>query len=123
VNPRAPQYLAGRLLLAMPGMMDQRFDRAVIAMCIHDDQGAFGIGIGEARGISFHSLLEDVGIDPGLTPDVPVLHGGPVETGRVLFSIRPTGAARARSRSIRCTLSASLDVLRAIAEDAGLRAG
>jgi putative transcriptional regulator len=49
VNPRAPQYLAGRLLLAMPGMMDQRFDRAVIAMCIHDDQGAFGIGIGEER--------------------------------------------------------------------------
>jgi hypothetical protein len=38
VNPRAPQYLAGRLPLAMPGMVDQRFDRAVIAMCIHDDQ-------------------------------------------------------------------------------------
>ena len=40
------QYLAGRILLAMPGMGDPRFERAVIAMCVHDEHGALGIGIG-----------------------------------------------------------------------------
>jgi len=35
-------YLAGRLLLAMPGMFDPRFAHAVIAMCMHDENGAFG---------------------------------------------------------------------------------
>ena len=44
-----PQFLAGRLLLAMPGMFDPNFERAVIAMCVHDENGALGIGIGDIR--------------------------------------------------------------------------
>ena len=116
-----PQYLAGRLLLAMPGMGDPRFDRAVIAMCVHDDNGAFGLGLGEVlEGVRFRDLLEDIGIDPGVAPDAPVHAGGPVqpERGFVLHSadwggegtiaVDPFGA-----------LSASLDVLRAIAEGRG----
>ena len=85
-----PQFLAGRLLLAMPGMFDPNFERAVIAMCVHDENGALGIGIGDIRkDIGFHELLGDLGIDPGATPDVPVLDGGPVETSRgfVLHSV------------------------------------
>jgi len=70
-----PQYLAGRLLLAMPGMMDARFDHAVIALCLHDANGAMGIGVDEAReGITFHALLQDVGIDPGNCPGAPALY-------------------------------------------------
>jgi len=116
-----PRYLSGRLLLAMPGMMDPRFDHAVIALCIHDAQGALGIGLSEQRaGITFHGLLEDVGIDPGQAPDVPVLHGGPVETGRgfVLHSPdwRSDGTVRVDPL---CALSASMEVLRAIAEGRG----
>ena len=76
-------YLSGRILLALPGMEDPTFARSVIALCAHDAKGAFGVGIGHLRqGLSFHELLEDVGIDPGVAPDVPVHHGGPVETGR-----------------------------------------
>lgn len=118
-----PQYLSGRLLLALPGMGDPRFDRAVIAMCVHDEHGALGIGLGEVlQGVSFRDLLEDVGIVPGHAPEVPVLAGGPVEPARgfVLHSpdwggegtlhVEPLGA-----------LSASLDVLRAIAEGRGPR--
>ena len=43
------EYLTGKLLLAMPGMGDPRFDHAVIAMCLHDHTGAFGIGVGQHR--------------------------------------------------------------------------
>ena len=115
------QYLSGRLLLAMPGMGDARFDHAVIAMCVHDDHGALGIGLGQVReGISLHGLLRDVGIGPGVAPDVPILAGGPVETARgfVLHSDDWGGDGTVQVAGL-CALSASLDVLRAIAEGRG----
>src|SRR3546814_10222052 len=67
----------------MPGIDDPRFERAVIAMCVHDEGGAMGIGVGtEIEGISLHGLLTQLEIDPGIAPDVPVLAGGPVEPQR-----------------------------------------
>ena len=41
-------YLDGQLLIAMPGMSDQHFDRSVIYMCAHSEQGAMGIIINKA---------------------------------------------------------------------------
>ena len=40
------RFLTGQFLLAMPGIGDPRFERAVIAVCAHDVEGALGIGIG-----------------------------------------------------------------------------
>ena len=121
----APPFLAGKLLLAMPGMADPRFERAVIALCAHDENGAIGIGIGHKRsGITFAGLLRQLDIDPGKAPDRAVLHGGPVEPGRgfVLHStdwggqdtleVVPEGAER-------FAMTATIDVLRAIAEGRG----
>ena len=115
------QYLSGRLLLAMPGMGDPRFARAAIALYMHDENGAFGVGVGQLRsGVTLHGLLEELDIAPGLAPDCPIHDGGPVEPGRgfVLhspdwekedtFIVAPLGG-----------LSASLDILRAIAEGHG----
>lgn len=120
-----PHSLAGKLLLAMPGMADPRFDRAVIAMCVHDENGAIGIGIGHKRaGIGFHELLKQLDIEPGEAPDCAVHHGGPVEPGRgfVLHSVdwgsedtlkvEPEGNAP-------FAMSATIDILRAIAEGSG----
>ena len=115
------RYLSGRLLLAMPGMFDPRFDRSVIAMCQHDANGAFGVGIGHLRGgVGFHALLEELEIDPGEAPDCPVHHGGPVEPGRgfVLHSHDWGGQGTIEVAGL-CALSASLDVLRAIAAGRG----
>ena len=114
-------YLAGRLLLAMPGMGDPRFDHAAIALCVHDENGAFGLDLGTVReGVRFHKLLEELDIDPGVAPDCPVLHGGPVEPGRgfVLHSA-DWGGAESLTVEPLGVLSASLDVLRAIAEGRG----
>ena len=81
--PRQPPFLSGKLLLAMPGMADPRFERAVIALCVHDENGAIGVGIGHKRaGIGFRGLLRQLDIDPGQAPDCAVHHGGPVEPGR-----------------------------------------
>lgn len=115
------EYLNGRLLLAMPGMGDPRFDHAVIAMCMHDANGAFGIGIGEyVPGVRLHALLEDLGIDPGVAPDCEVVAGGPVEPARgfVLHSTDWTSEGTIEIAPL-CAVSASLDVLRAIADGSG----
>lgn len=114
-------YLSGRILLAMPGMFDPNFDHAVIAMCQHDQAGAFGIGIGHLRaGMRFRELLEDIGIDPGAAPDEPVHHGGPVEPGRGFVLHTPDWLSEETVQiEGLCALSASLDILRAIAEGRG----
>ena len=51
-----PTFLSGKLLLAMPGMADPRFERAVIVLCVHDENGAVGVGVGHKRaGIGFRA--------------------------------------------------------------------
>jgi putative transcriptional regulator len=116
-----PQYLTGRLLLAMPGMFDPNFDHAVIAMCVHDTAGALGIGIGHERsGITFHDMLEELEIDPGRSPNCLVHHGGPVDPSRgfVLHSLDWSGEETIAVNP-HFALSASSDVLCAIAEGRG----
>ena len=120
-----PAFLSGKFLLAMPGMADPRFERAVIAMCAHDADGAVGVGIGHKRaGISFRGLLRQLDIDPGEAPDVAVHHGGPVEPGRgfVLHSTDWGGQDTLQVNDETGELFAmtgTIDVLRAIAEDRG----
>jgi len=117
--------LSGKLLLAMPGMADPRFERAVIAMCAHDENGAIGIGIGHKRsGISFRGLLRQLEIDPGGAPDCAVHQGGPVEPGRgfVLHSSDWGGQDTlhvAGPRGEIFAMTGTIDVLRAIAEGKG----
>lgn len=120
-----PSFLSGKLLLAMPGMADPRFERAVIAMCMHDENGAIGIGIGQKRaGITFRGLLRQLDIDPSQAPDCAVHHGGPVEPGRgfILHSTDWGGQDSLQVNGERGELFAmtgTIDVLRAIAEGRG----
>jgi putative transcriptional regulator len=117
----SPRFLSGKLLLAMPGIGDPRFEHAVIAMCVHDENGAVGIGIGHQRaGIGVRGLLEQLGVDPGQTPDAPVLHGGPVEPGRgfVLHSDDWGGQDTIAVTGLGA-LTGTIDVLKAIAEGRG----
>src|SRR5438270_1650104 len=120
-----PTFLSGKLLLAMPGMADPRFERAVIAICVHDENGAVGVGIGHKRaGISFRGLLRQLEIDPGEAPECAVHHGGPVEPGRgfVLHSTDWGGQDTLHVNGDHGELFAmtgTIDVLRAIAEGRG----
>jgi len=114
-------FLTGQFLLAMPGIGDPRFERAVIAICEHNSDGALGIGIGETiDGLGFHDLLKQFDIDPGASPNAPVHFGGPVEPRRG-FVLHATdwGGEDTMSVAGRWALSSTIDVLRAIAEDRG----
>jgi putative transcriptional regulator len=114
-------FLTGQFLLAMPGMGDPRFARAVIAMCAHDEGGALGIGIGQhIMGLSFHGLLTQLDIEPESAPDVPIHFGGPVEPQRgfVLHGLDWGGEDSIQVADC-WALTSTLDVLRAIAEGRG----
>src|ERR687893_1649081 len=113
-----PRYLSGQLLLAMPGIGDPRFEKAVIAMCSHDEGGALGIGLGRiVPRIGFHDLLKQLDIEPGVAPDVAIHLGGPVEPQRgFLLHSNDWGGQESIDVSGRWKLSATLDILRAIAE-------
>jgi putative transcriptional regulator len=114
-------FLTGQFLLAMPGIGDPRFERAVIAMCAHDVEGALGIGIGETiEGLGLHDLLRQFDIAPGDAPDAAVHFGGPVEPRRgfVLHSLDWSGQDTIEVAG-RWALSGTVDVLKAIAEGTG----
>lgn len=117
------RFFGGHFLLALPGMQDMRFDHSVIALCVHDAQGALGIAVGEEmEGVRLRDLLDSFDIDGSAVPDVPVLRGGPVEPRRgfVLHSLDWGGQDMVQVSDF-WGLSGSLDILKAIAEGRGPR--
>lgn len=126
----APSYLDGQLLIAMPSMKDPRFERAVILMCAHSEDGAMGIILNQPTPeISFADLLDQLEIDDEeeLTPlegDLaikPVHVGGPVETSRgfVLHSSDYNADASTLPIKSGVCLTATIEILRAIAQNKG----
>ena len=115
-------YLTGQFLIAMPTMGDPRFERTVIYMCAHSADGAMGLVVNRvASEIDFPELLNQLEIETdGIKNPIPVLTGGPVETGRgfVLHSMDYS-----QDSTLKVTdevgLTATVDILRAIAEGEG----
>ena len=122
-------FLDGHLLLAMPGMSDPRFARAVILLCAHSPDGAMGIRINQlAPALTFAEVLASLEILPdsaanarNLPTDVKVHRGGPVETGRgfVVHSADFTTDKSTLLIDDEICLTATLDVLQAIAAGRG----
>lgn len=115
-------YLAGQLLVAMPGMKDPRFARSVIYMCAHNADGAMGLVLNRALDqLSFTDLLDQLGIDAsGISDTIQVHFGGPVETGRGFVLHSPDYQQEGTlvvSASV--ALTATVDILRAIAAGNG----
>ena len=77
-------FLAGRLLVAMPGIEDERFERAVLYMCAHDADQAMGIAVNRpVEGLTVFELLDKLGVRSEIkTQTNLVLMGGPVELER-----------------------------------------
>jgi putative transcriptional regulator len=119
----APASLSGQYLLAMPGIGDPRFEKAVIAMCAHDINGALGVGVSRIMPkITLHGLLDQVSIDSGAAPDCPIHVGGPVEPQRGFVLHTPDWAGGDTLKvGTRWGLTSTLDVLRDIAAGKGPR--
>ncbi len=118
----AGTYFEGQMLLAMPAMTDPRFERAVIYMCTHNDEGAMGLVINKTfDSIDFRELLGQLDIPAGDSiRDVAVHFGGPVENQRG-FVLHSGEYAHDETLMIseRVGLTATLDILRALARGDG----
>jgi putative transcriptional regulator len=119
----ANPYLAGRLLVAMPGIGDPRFERSVILLCEHDRAHAMGVAINRpVEGLTIADLLRRLGVDPASdAPGDLVLMGGPVdqERGFVLHT-RDQGTAPAGvAVSEDLMLTATREILRVLAAPKG----
>jgi len=120
----ASGYLTGQLLIAMPGMTDPRFERAVIYMCVHSlDEGAMGLIVNKPLpDVRFADILQNLNINPrsDSCAQIQVHRGGPVQTqlGFILHSgdYQRDGTLAVTSE---ICLSTTTDILRAIAEGTG----
>ena len=77
-------FFSGQMLIAMPGISDPRFARALILICAHDEDHAMGLAVNSPLdGLTVPDLLEKLGVEATirLSPDL-VLLGGPVERER-----------------------------------------
>ena len=121
--------LSGKLLIAMPGMGDPRFERSIVYLCAHSPEGAMGLVVNKpAPNITFPQLLKQLSIDVPSSdqirvplPQIHVLFGGPVETGRgfVLHSQDYYSEETTLPVTEDIGLTASVDVLRAIVRGDG----
>jgi putative transcriptional regulator len=76
--------LTGRVLIAMHGIGDPRFERAVILMCAHEPDHAMGLTLNQPiEGLTVNEILERLDLKPQ-TPMAAesVLLGGPVDRER-----------------------------------------
>jgi putative transcriptional regulator len=123
-------FLDGQMLIAMPVMEDERFQRSLIYVCAHSSEGAMGIIVNHPAGsIDFPGLLVQLEIidkaDQITLPEdaesMKVLRGGPVETGRgfVLHSSDFFLKDSTLAIDDGISLTATLDILKAIARGAG----
>jgi putative transcriptional regulator len=125
-NEQSPSEstLTGQLLVAMPQMADPRFTRTVIYLCAHSAEGAMGLVVNRLiESLTFPSLLEQLGLEAEDTAaDMPIHFGGPVESSRG-FVLHSADYLQDSTLVIddEIALTATIDVLRAIAAGGGPR--
>lgn len=122
-NPDTQMELSGKLLIAMPGMGDPRFEHSVVYMCAHSPEGAMGLIINKpTEDLSFSDLLEQLGIEKtDAGKDIRIHFGGPVEHGRgfVLHSADYVAPDTTMRVDDDIAMTATLDVLDALAHGNG----
>jgi putative transcriptional regulator len=129
-RPEDRSFLDGQLLVAMPGMADERFARSVIYLCAHSEDGAMGIIVNQASRVkNFPELLVQLNVIssddlirlPQGAEGIQVLTGGPVQTDRGFVLHSPDFHLDNSTMPIddSVSLTATIDILRAIAAGNG----
>ena len=134
-KPQSPDEtktnLSGLLLISMPGLSDSDFENAVILLCQHDDEHAFGLVLNhQIEDISLKEVFSGIEFNQEISmenfndfSEQPVFRGGPVDKGRgfVLHSldyqldhstiIINTDSQRDIPPALSCALTSSRDIL------------
>lgn len=84
-SSRVQGYLEGQLLVATPRTHDGIFEKSVIYICVHNDDGAMGVIVNrKVENIVMADLFQHLKIDAkeGIVTSMPVHFGGPIEVTR-----------------------------------------
>ncbi|MFK5978555.1 MAG: YqgE/AlgH family protein [Rhizobiaceae bacterium] len=121
--------LTGQFLIAMPGMGDQRFEKSVIFVCAHSEDGAMGFIINQSMMSpdigEFFTKLEIITDEEQDTVSEELAlrslnMGGPVEPGRGFVLHTPDYESETSLKiGDNVCLTATLEILRAIAMGRG----
>jgi putative transcriptional regulator len=114
--------LVGRFLVAAPSMPDERFQKSVVFVCKHDEDGALGIIVNnKVEDLPLGQVYKQLGIEGPKGANLqPVLFGGPVEPSRGLV-LHSADYKRGETLLIDggMALTASLEILKDMAGGSG----
>lgn len=116
--------LTNHFLVAMPAMTDPFFNRSLLFICEHNEQGALGVIVNRPIEMRLSTLFSKIDIELEHTSiaDMPVYFGGPIQTDRGFVLHRPMGEWQSTLKvGNDIGLSSSRDVLSAVAEKNGPR--
>lgn len=114
--------LANHLLIAMPSLNDPSFERTVIYLCEHHEQGSVGLIINRPMQYPLSIVFEQLQIEPIRVEQnsMPLLFGGPVQPERGFVIHKQIGGWRSSLfLQDEVTVTTSNDIIRAIADDKG----
>lgn len=80
----------GRLLISEPFLPDPNFERTVVLLCEHNDEGSFGFVLNKPSILKVNEVMEEIGV-----VDNMVFVGGPVQQDTLHFISRAIGATNA----------------------------
>lgn len=115
------ESLQNQFLIAMPSLKDNFFQRAVVYICEHNDDGAMGLVINIPIDLTLEALLSQMELDEETNTfaekltNHPVYQGGPVakDRGFVLHSPQD-GYSSSLSLSDKLMITTSKDILAAL---------
>jgi len=118
-EPVVSGTLAPTLLLSMPQLVDPNFNRTVVLLCKHSEDGAFGLIVNRPLVTSGRVVVQ---LDPPVATDreLQVWEGGPVDPQRSWILVGEEPDADEEMRGMRIAdglyLSTSPDLLRRLLE-------
>jgi len=115
-------FLTNQFLIAMPGLEDPNFFHSVTYICEHNENGAMGLVINRPLDMQLGEIFQHIDIHEASVEarQVPVHLGGPVQQERGFVLHSPLGEWEATLNvTDRIGVTSSLDILQAIARNAG----
>ncbi|MFT4059001.1 MAG: YqgE/AlgH family protein [Legionella sp.] len=114
--------LANHLLIAMPSLHDPNFEKTVIYICEHREEGAVGLIINRPMQFPLSVVFDQLEIEPINIEysHLPLMFGGPIQPERGFVMHKEFGEWRS-SLFLQedVTVTTSNDIIRAIAKDEG----
>jgi putative transcriptional regulator len=77
------ESLTGQLLLASPTLRDPNFDRTVVLVSVHSEEGAMGVVLNRPSAVTVSEAVPQ--LEDAVAEQEPVYVGGPVQPSSIVF--------------------------------------